>query len=141
MALRPHTHVMLAFPKALDEMTAEGGLAARAARYALNNHLPIARMKELDFTTYLTDHQGPIITTFLYLEGVDFDFADMYAYIKERGYAIYPGKLTDEETFRLGNIGEIHTGDIERVTEFFAMYMAERSLLEASRGSADLPPH
>lgn len=131
------THAVLAFSKALDEMMAEGGLAARASRYALNNHLLIARMKALGFSTYLADHQGPIITTCLYPEGVDFDFADIYAYIKERGYAIYPGKLTDEETFRLGNIGEIYTDDIERVTEFFAMYMAERGLLEASRGSAD----
>lgn len=131
------THVVLAFHQALSEMKAEGGLKARAGRYALNNQLLIARMKALGFSTYLADHQGPIITTFLYPEGVSFDFADMYAFIKARGYAIYPGKLTDEETFRLGNIGEIYVADIERVTELFAEYMAERGLLEASCGSAD----
>lgn len=131
------THVVLAFSKALDEMEAEGGLPARAARYALNNRLLIARMRELGFRPYLTDHQGPIITTFLYPDGVDMDFHDMYGYIKKRGYAIYPGKLTDEDTFRLGNIGEIYTDDIERVTEILAEYMAERGLLEAARGSAD----
>lgn len=62
----------------------------------------------------------------------------MYEYIKERGYAIYPGKLTDEETFRLGNIGEIYPEDIERVTEILAVYMGERGLLEAATGSSSV---
>ena len=129
------THVVLAFARALDEMSAEGGVPARSARYALNNRLLIARMEALGFRTFLKDHQGPIITTFLYPQGTDFDFRDMYSFIKERGYAIYPGKLTDEETFRLGNIGEIYTDDIEKVTELFALYMGERGLLETAMGS------
>ena len=129
------THVVLAFARALDEMFAEGGVPARSARYALNNRLLIARMEALGFRTFLKDHQGPIITTFLYPQGTDFDFRDMYSFIKERGYAIYPGKLTDEETFRLGNIGEIYTDDIEKVTELFALYMGERGLLETAMGS------
>ena len=129
------THVVLAFAKALDEMFAEGGVPARSARYALNNRLLIVRMEALGFRTFLKDHQGPIITTFLYPQGTDFDFKDMYSFIKERGYAIYPGKLTDEETFRLGNIGEIYTDDIEKVTELFALYMGERGLLETAMGS------
>ena len=132
------THVVLAFNRALDEMKAEGGIPARSARYATNNRMLIARMKALGFGTFLKEHQGPIITTFTYPEGVSFDFADMYAFIKERGYAIYPGKLTDEETFRLGNIGEIYPDDIRRVTELFAMYMAERGLLEPCAGTTDI---
>ncbi len=132
------THVVLAFNRALDEMKAEGGIPARSARYDTNNRMLIARMKALGFGTFLKEHQGPIITTFTYPEGVSFDFADMYAFIKERGYAIYPGKLTDEETFRLGNIGEIYPDDIRRVTELFAMYMAERGLLGPCAGTTDI---
>lgn len=130
--------MVLAFNRALDEMRAEGGIPARSARYAANNRMLIARMRALGFGTVLEDHQGPIITTFTYPEGVSFDFADMYAFIKERGYAIYPGKLTDEETFRLGNIGEIYPDDIRRVTELFAMYMAERGLLGPCAGTTDI---
>jgi 2-aminoethylphosphonate-pyruvate transaminase len=133
------THVVLAFSKALDEMRQEGGIPARSARYRLNNDLLIARMRALGFLTFLDDHQGPIITTFLYPEGTLFDFHDMYEFIKERGYAIYPGKLTDEETFRLGNIGEIYADDIDKVTELLAIYMGERGLLEAATGSGSVP--
>ena len=42
-----------------------------------------------------------------------------YLYIKERGYAIYPGKVTDADTFRIGNIGEIYLEDIDRVCDIF----------------------
>ena len=47
----------------------------------------------------------------------------MYAYIKERGYAIYPGKVTDADTFRIGVIGEIYQENIQRLTEIMKSYM------------------
>lgn len=109
------THAVLAFAKALEEMEEEGGIAARSKRYYHNNHLLIQRMKEMGIDTYIKEHQGPIITTFFYPEHHTFSFDDMYQYIKERGYAIYPGKLTDADTFRIGNIGEIYEEDIEKV--------------------------
>ena len=47
----------------------------------------------------------------------------MYEFIKERGYAIYPGKLTDADVFRVGNIGEIYKEDIEKLCDIFAEYL------------------
>lgn len=120
------THVVLAFRQALRELEAEGGIPARAARYAANQKLLVERMGKLGFRPYLTHHQGPVITTFLYPEGADFTFAEMYDYIKARGYVIYPGKLTEEETFRIGNIGEIYEADILNVTDALADFLAER---------------
>ena len=73
--------------------------------------------------TYIDDtHQGPIITTFFYPESGKFCFEDMYEYVKERGYAIYPGKVTDADTFRLGNIGEKYLEDIDKVCDIFEEY-------------------
>lgn len=107
------THVVLAFSKALDEMLAEGGIEARSKRYYHNNRLLIEKMKEMGMESYVDmKYQGPIITTFYYPENKHFAFNDMYNYVKERGYAIYPGKLTTAETFRIGNIGEIYEADI-----------------------------
>lgn len=119
------THVVLAFAKALEEFAAEGGVPARGARYAANRDLLIERMTALGFATYIpAEHQGPIIVTFFYPEGETIDFKSMYDYIKARGYAIYPGKLTDADTFRIGVIGEIYPADIEAVTGIFADYLA-----------------
>ena len=121
------THVVLAFSKALDELAEEGGIPARSRRYAENNRLLIEKMRTLGFATYIdSSHQGPIITTFFYPAGVSFRFEEFYGYIKERGYAIYPGKLTEMDTFRIGNIGEIYPEDIERLTGIIAAFLHER---------------
>lgn len=122
------THVVLAFEQALLELEKEGGIPARHRRYAENNRLLIEKLGALGFTTYIPQNlQGPFITTFFYPENANFTFQEMYAYIKERGYAIYPGKLTDADTFRLGNIGEIYTEDIEKIAGIFADFLASRA--------------
>ena len=121
------THVVLAFSKALDELAEEGGIPARSRRYAENNRLLIEKMRAMGFATYIDgSHQGPIITTFFYPAGVSFRFSDFYNYIKERGYAIYPGKLTEMDTFRIGNIGEIYPEDIDKLTGIIAAFLKER---------------
>lgn len=118
------THVVLAFAKALEEMEAEGGIKARHARYSANNQLLIQRMKEMGIETYIDGtHQGPIITTFFYPENVNFTFTEMYEYIKARGYAIYPGKVTEAETFRIGNIGEIYEEDINKLCDILKEFL------------------
>ena len=122
------THVVLAFAKALEELKEEGGIGARYRRYQENNRLLIQRMSQLGITTYIgPEHQGPIITTFFYPEHHSFSFQEMYQYIKERGYAIYPGKVTEADTFRIGNIGEIYPEDIEK------LYTIMKTFLEGQR--------
>ena len=105
----------------------EGGIPARSRRYTENNRLLIEKMRAMGFATYIDgSHQGPIITTFFYPAGVSFRFEEFYRYIKERGYAIYPGKLTEMDTFRIGNIGEIYPEDIDKLTGIIAAFLKER---------------
>lgn len=107
------THVVLAFEQAMRELKEEGGIPARSRRYAENGKLLRREMEKLGFKAYIPEEmQGPIITTFFYPENCKYTFAQMYAYIKSQGYAIYPGKVTEAETFRIGNIGEIYEEDI-----------------------------
>ena len=81
-------------------------------------------MRELVIETYIdSKHQGPIITTFFYPKDSNFNFQDMYDFIKERGYAIYPGKVTEADTFRIGNIGEIYREDILKVVSIFKEFL------------------
>ena len=120
------THVVLAFAQALKEMEEEGGIPARSKRYADNNKLLIEKMAEMGIRPYIdNEHQGPIITTFFYPENHHFSFQEMYKYIKDRGYAIYPGKVTDADTFRIGNIGEIYKEDIEKLCSIVAEFLAQ----------------
>ena len=117
------THVVAAFSKAIDELIEEGGVEARYDRYKKNNYLLRSKLKDMGFDAYIKEElQSPIITTFLFPR-VDFDFSDFYNYVKERGYVLYPGKLTKVDSFRIGNIGEIYKEDIEKVCNIIEGYM------------------
>lgn len=120
------THVVLAFAKALEELKAEGGVPARNARYDENQRLMTENFRALGFRPYLSaEVQGPIITTFRYPEGATFTFQQMYQYIKERGYVLYPGKVMEAETFRVGNIGEIYPEDAVELGKILAEFLEE----------------
>lgn len=121
------THVVLAFAQALKEMEEEGGIPARNKRYTDNNRLLIEKMAELGIRPYIdAEHQGPIITTFFYPENHKFSFEEMYTYIKDRGYAIYPGKVTEADTFRIGNIGEIYEEDIVKLMDILTEFLEKQ---------------
>lgn len=109
----PPTHVLLAFWQALEELEAEGGIAARASRYAENQRILLAGMKALGFEPFLRpQYQSHIITTFRYFAHPKFSFGDFYQRLSNKGYVIYPGKLSNSDCFRIGTIGHIFRKDI-----------------------------
>lgn len=106
----PPTHVVAALDEALAQYLEEGAFAARAARYERNCKALIDGMRQLGFRTYLDDDvQAPIIVTFHAPDDPAYDFTTFYEQVKQRGYILYPGKLTAMETFRVGCIG--HFGE------------------------------
>jgi len=109
----PPTHVLLAFRQALAELQAEGGVPGRAARYRRNYDTLVAGMRAIGFQEYLPpDQQGYIITSFLYPDDPAWDFEEFYRKLNERGYTIYPGKVSNADCFRIGNIGRIFENDV-----------------------------
>ena len=108
----PPIHVIVAFDQALREHEAEGGVAGRGGRYRRNSQILIDGMRDLGFQTLLPDAiQAPIIVTFHMPADPKFKFDAFYDKLRERGYVIYPGKLTVAASFRIGCIGRL--GDAE----------------------------
>jgi len=115
------THVVRAFDQALAELELEGGIKARAVRYRQNQQLLVAGMRELGFEPLLGDElHSPIITSFYSPNSADYQFAEFYQRLKAKGFVIYPGKVSDADCFRIGNIGEIYPEDIKRLTTAIA---------------------
>lgn len=107
------THVTRAFHQALKELETEGGIEKRAARYRENHRVLVAGMRKLGFKTLLPDEdQSPIITSFYSPEAEGYNFAEFYDRLKEKGFVIYPGKVTDVDSFRIGNIGHVFPEDM-----------------------------
>lgn len=109
----PPTHCILAFDRALEEFDAEGGVNGRGGRYRDNCRRLVEGMRALGFKTLLSDElQAPIIVTFHMPGDPKFDFGAFYERVRDRGYVLYPGKLTLAESFRIGCIGDIGSEEI-----------------------------
>lgn len=106
----PPTHVVAALDEAIAQYVEEGGLEARGGRYARNCKALIAGLAAQGFRSYLDPAlQAPIIVTFHAPDDPKYDFKTFYQEVKKRGYILYPGKLTQVETFRVGCMG--HFGE------------------------------
>lgn len=104
----PPTHCILAFARALEEFSQEGGVAGRGRRYRENCDVLVSGMRALGFETLVPDElQAPIIVTFRMPSDPAFDFQVFYDGLSESGYVIYPGKLTVAKSFRMGCIGRL----------------------------------
>ncbi len=104
----PPIHVIVAFHQALREFADEGGVEGRGRRYRENCRILVSGMRELGFRTLLPDQlQAPIIVTFHMPTHPRFIFQRFYDGLRDRGFVIYPGKLTVADSFRIGCIGRI----------------------------------
>lgn len=125
----PPTHVVVALHEAIAQFEAEGGQPARLARYTQNYQTLIDGMQHLGFTPFLDPAiQAPIIVTFHAPAAPDYDFKVFYAAVRERGFLLYPGKLTQIETFRMGCIGAIGQNEISQAVHAVAQVLQQMKM-------------
>jgi 2-aminoethylphosphonate-pyruvate transaminase len=131
----PPTHVVAAFIEALKLHKTEGGVAGRGARYMKNRDIVVQGMRGLGFETLLEDRWlSPIIVTFFCPADPAFSFQAFYDAMKQRGFIIYPGKLTVVDSFRIGCIGRMDHHVMARVVT------AAREALAEMRVTSAAPP-
>jgi 2-aminoethylphosphonate-pyruvate transaminase len=129
----PPTHVVAAFRAALDQFIAEGGTPARGARYRANCDTLVDGMASLGFRTFLSRNvQAPVIVTFHAPADPAYNFNAFYEKVKARGYILYPGKLTQVETFRVGCIGAIESNEMRNVVSAIAETLAEMGVKQVA---------
>jgi 2-aminoethylphosphonate-pyruvate transaminase len=125
----PPTHVVAALRAAVDQYKEAGGQPARLARYAGNCRTLIEGMAALGFRPFLkTEVQAPIIVTFHAPADPAYNFKSFYARTRDRGYILYPGKLTQVETFRVGCIGAIDANEMRNVVTAVAQTLKDMGI-------------
>ena len=113
--------MVAALSEALKQFVEEGGQPARLARYTDNCRTLIEGMAALGFRPFLRPElQAPIIVTFHAPQHPAYDFKAFYAEVKRRGFILYPGKLTQVETFRVGCIGAIGRNEMQQAVHAVA---------------------
>jgi 2-aminoethylphosphonate-pyruvate transaminase len=133
----PPTHVIAALGAALDAHAAEGGVAGRGARYRANRKILVDGMRQLGFETLLPDAlQAPIIVTFHMPADPRFRFETFYDGLRDKGYVIYPGKLTVADSFRIGCIGQLHEAEMRGALAAVKTTLAEMGVTQCGRAKA-----
>ena len=136
----PPTHVLAAFDAALARHEGEGGVAGRFERYSRNCEALVTGMRALGFETLLPDDlQAPIIVTFLAPSDPGFSFQRFYDLLHARGFAIYPGKLTEVDSFRVGCIGDLDADDLRAAVTAIGEVIDEACAPEKPRRTASVP--
>jgi 2-aminoethylphosphonate-pyruvate transaminase len=122
----PPTHVLAALRAAINQYQAQGGLPARLARYTENCTALVSGMRALGFKTFLPDAlQAPIIVTFHSPPDPAYDFTEFYRRVRDRGFILYPGKLTTVDTFRVGCIGAMGADTLRQAVAAVADVLRE----------------
>ena len=133
----PPIHVIVSLHQAIQEYLDEGGQLGRGRRYALNCKTLVDGMREMGFETLLPDElQAPIIITFHKPEDPNFHFETFYNKLAERGYLIYPGKLTVADSFRIGCIGRLDEEDMKGALTAIREVVSEMGVTHCGRAQA-----
>lgn len=112
MQFTPPVQVVYALAQAIREFWQEGP-EARFQRYYRNWQTLMAGLQALGLRTLLPpERQSPLLTTVLEPPDPHYSFSRLHDALYERGFTIYPGKMQDNATFRLANIGAITENDI-----------------------------
>ncbi|AKM31036.1 2-aminoethylphosphonate--pyruvate transaminase [Pandoraea faecigallinarum] len=129
----PPTHVVAALRAAVDQFLREGGQPVRGERYRKNCRTLVDGMASLGFRPFLAPEvQAPVIVTFHAPADSKYDFKAFYAAVRERGYILYPGKLTQIETFRVGCIGAIDDNEMRNVVTAISQSLASLGIRQVA---------
>lgn len=119
MHFTPPVQTVYAARKALDEYFAEGEMEK------WNRHSRVIQaihrgLKQLGFREYIPgEMQSGLVASAIYPDDENWDFKKVHDYCYERGFTIYPGKVSRTDTFRLCSLGAIDEKDIE---DFFTVF-------------------
>ena len=129
----PPTHVLVALNEAIAQFEEEGGQAARLKRYQSNCRTLVDGMAALGFKPFMDPAiQAPIIVTFHAPADPRYQFKTFYDIAKKNGFILYPGKLTQVETFRVGCIGAIGPAEMAQAVHAVALTLKEMGIASAS---------
>ncbi|MCM1183992.1 MAG: 2-aminoethylphosphonate aminotransferase [Roseburia sp.] len=118
MHFTPPVQTIYAARQALDEYFAEGE-EAKWQRHLSVFEAIHAGLDRLGFQDIIKrELQAGLVVSVRYPDDEHWDFEKVHDYCYERGFTIYPGKVSTQNTFRLCALGAITPKDIE---DFFAV--------------------
>lgn len=122
----PPTHIVAALYEAVIELENIGGPIVRNQQYTKYNKIILKELEKIGFEPYLNENQSRIISSWKYPKE-NFKFDDFYNYLNKNNIIIYPGKLSTEDIFRIGNIGNLTEEDIYTAIDIIKKYYCNKN--------------
>ncbi len=118
MHFTPPVQTIYAARQALDEYFAEGEEAKWQRHLSVFEAIHTG-LEKLGFQDLIKrELQAGLVVSVRYPDDANWDFEKVHDYCYERGFTIYPGKVSGQNTFRLCALGAITAKDIE---DFFVV--------------------
>jgi 2-aminoethylphosphonate-pyruvate transaminase len=119
MHFTPPVQIIYATLQALKEYWAEGEINKWNRHTRVFNAIHKG-LDELGFKDVIKrEWQSGLVVSVIYPDDVNWDFMKVHDYCYERGFTIYPGKISTTNTFRLCALGAIDEQDIK---DFFVVF-------------------
>lgn len=119
MHFTPPVQVVYAAIQALKEYYEEGEMAKYERHMRIGNAIHEGLEKLGMKEAIDQDIQSGLVVSVLYPNDPKWNFEKVHDYCYERGFTIYPGKISTSNTFRICALGAIDKSDIE---DFFAVF-------------------
>jgi 2-aminoethylphosphonate-pyruvate transaminase len=123
MRFTPPVQTVYALRQAIIETKIEG-IENRLKRYESCWQVLAARLKKLNLKMPVPiEAQSKLITAIEEPNSPNYNFDDFHDYAKAHGFTIYPGKVSSAKTFRIANIGDIKTFEMEAFCDILESYI------------------
>lgn len=124
MHFTPPVQTIYAAVQAIKEYWTEGETAKWARHTRVFNAIHDG-LDALGFRDYIKrEKQAGLVVSAIYPDDPNWDFDKIHDYCYNRGFTIYPGKVSTTNTFRLCALGAIDTPDIESFFQTFREALA-----------------
>jgi len=119
----PPVQTIYALRQAIIE-TKQEGIENRYARYVSCWNELVKSVKKLNLRMLVPEIcQSKLITAIVEPDSPDYSFEVLHDMARANGFTIYPGKLSDADTFRIANIGDIRPEEMAAFTVILESYM------------------
>lgn len=119
----PPVQALYALRQAILEWKHET-FSGRIARYRACGEILSRALPEIGLTAVVPEEaQSHLITAIREPVLPGYDFSAMHDWLREHGFTIYPGKLDNDHTFRVANIGDIRPEEMSRFVMLLKEYL------------------
>ncbi|EDT75455.1 aminotransferase class V-fold PLP-dependent enzyme [Clostridium butyricum] len=122
MRFTPPVQVLYALKQAIIETKAET-IERRYERYVKCCEILWEGLEKLDLKLLVPKEKSSmLLTAIVEPEVKGYNFDSLHNYLYEKGFTIYPGKVSSKNTFRIANIGDIYPENMRKFIEILEEY-------------------